>query len=84
MLAAGPPATPVERLRAELAETLEGVVDAAFDPLRGTQGRRDQLARLIGAAQTPQVRCSPHPQLLICVLHYLGLGLGMIRVEVRN
>ena len=55
--AAGLPATPVERLRAELAETLEGVVDAAFDPLRGAQERRDQLARLIGAAQTPQARC---------------------------
>jgi len=56
---AGPPATPVERLRAELTETLEGVVDAAFDPLRGTQERRDQLARLIGAAHAPQVRRSP-------------------------
>lgn len=57
----GPPATPVERLRAELAETLEGVVDVAFDPLRGTQERRDQLAQLISRAQSPQARCILEP-----------------------
>ena len=51
--------TPVERLRAELADTLEGVVDAAFDPIRATQERRDQLARLISHAHTPQA-CHPY------------------------
>lgn len=50
------PMTPVERLRAELWGTLEGVVENAFDPIRGSHLRRKQLEQLIGKAETPQVR----------------------------
>ena len=35
-------------------------MDAAFDPLRGTQERREQFTRLIRAAQTPQARSFRH------------------------
>lgn len=53
------PRTPVERLRVELHGLLEGIVEQAFDGIRGSHLRRKQLRQLIDRAETPQASLDP-------------------------
>ena len=55
------PRTSVERLRVELHGLLEGVVEQAFDSIRGSHLRRKQLRQLIDRAETPQASLNPIP-----------------------